>query len=132
MKGDDGTSEGSTLWVQLQIHSALPRSALAGEEKYFLKHYPTAPRALTPADGQQQNLEGRAAAGPLAAPPTSTGSLQQARGDHSQWKNGGTKAANPGYKAQGSSAGWRTDREELSKTSSVSSANALKLGRGGG
>lgn len=64
VKGEDGTSEGGTLWVQLQIHSALARPVLAREEKQFLKHYPTAPHALIPADGQQQNLEARVATGP--------------------------------------------------------------------
>lgn len=67
----------------------------------------------------------------MMSPPTSTGSLQQVRGDYSQGKNSGTKAAKPGNEAQGSSPGWRTDQESsFQKQAECQQCKCSKVGVG--
>lgn len=113
--------------------SSILGSVLAGEDKQFLKLHPTAPGALTPADGQQHNLKARVATVPLClhqrAQEACTGSftgkkmVHRGHGDGKTWGIRHREAALDGEKNR---------RAAFKNKQSVNSVNALKLGQGGG
>ena len=133
MKDEDGTSEGSTLWVQLWIYSALPTSALAGEDMQVLKLYPTPPCALTPAVSHQQNLEAGVATGPLRLHQRAQGACSKCLGIFHRGKmvhrgQDDNKARGIRYSEEALN-GKQIRRAAFKNKQSVNSVNTLKLGQ---